>query len=253
MIPFDVRDIHTFITEKGRTQSTDVFPLKGLFGSSVYFPLASYVQEHPGLLQIVIRENSTQATYAAGDLSVLLGPERVFLFPASFRGTGKTARPDASFQVQRAMALQAVFNTKARQEGMVLVTYPKALEEGIPAGSHLEKEAMSLSPGHVVSHEFLKEYLFESQFEKTDFVSEPGQFAIRGSIIDVFSYSENRPYRINFFGDEIENIRVFDQNTQLSIEERKEISLLPKIKGAGLLLEETAQNAVVWSFEEEVE
>lgn len=253
MIPFDVRDIHTFITEKGRTQSTDVFPLKGLSGSSVYFPLASYVQEYPDALQIVIRENSTQATYAAGDLSVLLGPERVFLFPASFRGTGKTARPDASFQVQRAMALQAVFNTKTRQEGMVLVTYPKALEEGIPVSSHLEKEAMRLAPGHVVSHEFLKEYLFESQFEKTDFVSEPGQFAIRGSIIDVFSYSENRPYRINFFGDEIENIRVFDQNTQLSIEERQEISLLPKMKGTGLLLEETAQNAVVWSFEEEVE
>lgn len=250
MVNFDVQEILNFTNKPISEHSPAVLPLKGLSGSSVYFPLATLFKHQPGKIHVVVRENSTEATYAAGDLSVLLGAGQVYLFPASYRGLGKTARPDNSFHVQRTTALRAIVAKDFANTGRVLVTYPKALQEGIPSCHLIEKENLTLQTGQSVSHEIIKEYLFEQGFEKQDFVSEPGHFAIRGSIVDVFSYSENRPFRIGFFGDEIESIRIFDQNTQLSLEERTEVSITPQLKGTHFLLDEISQNALVWSFVE---
>ncbi|NLA15004.1 MAG: transcription-repair coupling factor [Bacteroidales bacterium] len=248
MLHFDVKEILSFISKPPADRSPALLPLKGLAGSSVYFPLLSLGKQSPPKIHVVIKENSTEATYAAADLSVLLGDNQVFLFPASYRGTGKTARPDASFHVQRTIALRAVASHGAKKENLVLVTYPKALNEGIPAGKLINKESLTIYKGLTLTHEAIKEYLFSEGFEKKDFVSEPGHFAIRGSILDVFSYSENRPYRIGFFGDQVESLRVFDQNTQLSIEERHEICVVPQLKGENPLLDEIAEDTVVWSF-----
>jgi len=251
MTGFDVRDIRKFIEDSGFQNTPGVLSLQGLSGSSVYFPIAGIYKESLGRVHVVIREDSSQASYAAGDLSVLTEDDNVFLFPASYRGTGKTARPDESFRVQRTTALRALSRFFSQNKDIILVTYPKALLEGIPGKEALEKDALTIYKGLNLSHEFIKEYLFRAGFEKSDFVIEPGQFAVRGSIIDVFSYSENRPYRINFFGDEIENIRIFDQNTQLSIEERTTVTVTQRLQGEQLLLDTIAEQAVVWSFQED--
>ncbi|MDD2329938.1 MAG: transcription-repair coupling factor, partial [Bacteroidales bacterium] len=248
---FDVREIREFLEDPDLKNIPAVLSLQGLSGSSVYFPLAGILTESLGKVHVVIRDNSSEASYAAGDLSVLTGDENVFLFPASYRGTGKTARPDESFRVQRTTALRALSRFFSDKKDIILVTYPKALNEGVPEKDALEKNALTVHKGLNLSHEAIKEYLFGAGFEKTDFVTEPGQFAVRGSIIDVFSYSENRPYRINFFGDEIENIRIFDQNSQLSIEERLSVSLTQRLQGEQLLLDTIADHALVWSFSED--
>ena len=239
-----------FLTSRSKDNIPGSITLQGLTGSAVYFPVASLVK---GLqkIHVLILENSTQASYAAGDLSVLLGYEHVYLFPASYRGTGKTARQDESFQVQRTTALRAVSEYFRQPRDIILVSYPKALKEGIPEKESLDTGSLQISAGTTLSHQSIKEHLFQAGFEKTDFVSEPGQFAVRGSIVDVFSFSDNRPYRINFFGDHIENIRVFDQNSQLSIEERTSVMLTPQLRGAQYLLNEVADHALVWSFREE--
>ncbi|MDD4500087.1 MAG: CarD family transcriptional regulator, partial [Bacteroidales bacterium] len=248
---FDVREIRKFLEDSDLQNSPAVLSLQGLSGSSVYFPVAGILSESLGKVHVVIRDNSSEASYAAGDLSVLTGDENVFLFPASYRGTGKTARPDESFRVQRTTALRALSRFFSDKKEIILVTYPKALNEGVPEKDAFEKNALTVHKGLNLSHEAIKEYLFGAGFEKTDFVTEPGQFAVRGSIIDVFSYSENRPYRINFFGDEIENIRIFDQNSQLSIEERASVSLTQQLQGEQLLLDTIADHALVWSFSED--
>ena len=250
MTDFEVREIQEFLEQKIRGITPGNLSLKGLAGSAVYFPIASFVNKAPCRIHVLILENSTEASYAAADLSVLLGYERVYLFPASYRGTGKTARPDESFQVQRTMALGAVAGYYKKPSDILLVTYPKALQEGIPGKNNLDTGHLDVKKGQTISHQDIKETLFQAGFEKTDFVSEPGQFAIRGSILDVFSYAENRPYRINFFGDQVENIRIFDQNTQLSIEERHTISIIPRLEGEQSLLGVIQNNALVWLFHE---
>ena len=251
MTDFDVQKIRDFLTSRSKDNIPGSITLQGLTGSAVYFPVASLVKKGLQKIHVLILENSTQASYAAGDLSVLLGYEHVYLFPASYRGTGKTARQDESFQVQRTTALRAVSEYFRQPRDIILVSYPKALKEGIPEKESLETGSLQISAGTTLSHQSIKEHLFQAGFEKTDFVSEPGQFAVRGSIVDVFSFSDNRPYRINFFGDHIENIRVFDQNSQLSIEERTSVMLTPQLRGAQYLLNEVADHALVWSFREE--
>ena len=100
MTDFDVQEIQQFLEKTSQRHIPGILSLKGLTGSAVYFPVASLVKKTPGKIHVLIREDSTEASYAAADLSVLLGYENVYLFPASYRGTGKTARPDESFQVQ---------------------------------------------------------------------------------------------------------------------------------------------------------
>ncbi|MDD4919540.1 MAG: transcription-repair coupling factor [Bacteroidales bacterium] len=248
MTDFDVQEIQEFLEKKLRGITPGTLSLKGLTGSAVFFPIASFVKKSPGRIHVLILENSTEASYAAADLSVLLGYQRVYLFPASYRGTGKTARPDESFQVQRTMALGAVAEFYKKASDILLVTYPKALQEGIPEKTNLDTGYLNVKKGQTISHQDVKETLFANGFEKTDFVSEPGQFAVRGSILDIFSYAENRPYRINFFGDQVENIRIFDQNTQLSIEERDTISIIPRLEGEQSLLGVIQSDALIWLF-----
>jgi transcription-repair coupling factor (superfamily II helicase) len=134
-----------------------------------------------------------------------------------------------------------------KPDDLVLVSYPQALEEGIPSALALAENSLCIHTGDRLSHDFIKECLFSQGFSKVDFVSEPGQFAIRGSIIDVFSYGENRPYRINFFGDEVENLRLFDYNTQQSIEQRQSINIISCMEGLESLGDTLGSGAVIWN------
>ncbi len=246
MIDFDIKELR----EKIKSSSAGFsISLKGICGSAQVFPLAALVGEKiPQIdrrVHIFIQDNAMEASFAASDLTMLLGENNVFYFPNTYRGVGQAQRPDESFQVQRTAAIEALSQWNHRED-LILVTYSSALEEGLPDKKAMAKENLSLAVGDKLSHEFIKECLFAAQFERVDFVSEPGQFALRGSIIDVFSFTENRPYRINFFGDDVESIRLFDPNTQLSIEDRRQIRIVSSLKGTVSIWDWIGQDAVIW-------
>lgn len=247
MIDYNVEDLLKFLEEESAPNGNKKMALEGLSGSAVYFPLASIVRKGSGRIHIVAEADVARASYAADDLTTLLGYERVFFYPATYRGAGLSKRIDESYRVQRTAALQEVMRCLQKPDDLVLVSYPQALEEGIPSALALAENSLFIHTGDRLSHDFIKECLFSQGFSKVDFVSEPGQFAIRGSIIDVFSYGENRPYRINFFGDEVENLRLFDYNTQQSIEQRQSISIISCMEGVESLGDTLGSGAVIWN------
>ena len=184
----------------------------GLFLSAKWFVVSQL--DYDGIQLIVMPDRET-AEYCAVDLYNLIEGDRVFFLPDSGKRLEKS-NYKASLGVQRTSALGKIIDYKEGR--LIIVTYPSALEEGIPSASTIKNSLMKFTVGDEVSHESITASLFENGFEKVDFVAEPGQFAIRGAIVDIFSYSYNNPFRISFFGDEIENINIFDCNTQLSKE-----------------------------------
>src|SRR5690606_35877016 len=118
----------------------------------------------------------------------------------------------------------------SKKKPTLIVTYPEALFEKVVTRKELEKNTLKVVVGDSLSLDFLNEMLFEYRFKRTDFVTEPGEFSVRGGIVDVFSFSNDEPFRIEFFGDEIESIRTFDVETQLSLEQVKKVSIIPNVE-----------------------
>ena len=199
--------------------------LQGLSGSARALLLVAAVRKGAHLL---VLENREQALYFAHDLEALGCKEEVFFYPDSSQKKLNKYN-DVSAQVQRTAALSALAGIQP-QERLFIVSYPQAVMQAVAPPQQLKKQSISLSIGDKISHEFLKEHLLEEGFERVEFVAEPGQFAVRGGIIDLFSYAENRPYRLSFFGDEVEDIRLFDCNSQRSIEKREQIILVPNLQ-----------------------
>ena len=202
--------------------ASEVF-FSGLFLSARWFVVSQL--DHDGIQMIVMPDRET-AEYCAGDLYNLIEGDNVFFLPDSGKRLEKS-NYKASLGVQRTSALGKIIN---HTEGkLIIVTYPSALEEEIPPVGNIRKSLMKFTAGDEISHEKIVESLFENGFERVDFVAEPGQFAIRGAIVDIFSYSYNDPFRISFFGDEIETINIFDCNTQLSKEKVLSAEVYPDI------------------------
>ena len=118
----------------------------------------------------------------------------------------------------------------SRKKPSIIVTYPDALFEKVVTKKELEKNTLKISVGNSLSLDFVNEVLFEYKFDRVDFVTQPGEFSVRGGIVDVFSFSNDLPYRIEFFGDEIDSIRTFDVATQLSEEQLKKIAIIPNVE-----------------------
>jgi transcription-repair coupling factor (superfamily II helicase) len=169
--------------------------------------------------------------------------ESVLFYPSSFRRSSKYGREDSSNIVQRAAVLSRL--SDASEEYSVVVTYPEAVAETVPKKSRIDSRTLKLATGEHLGMDFLREALHEYGFERHDFVYLPGQYSLRGGIIDVFSFSHNEPYRIEFFGDEIESIRVFDVNTQLSSDRKSSIRLIANIRR---ISEEVAESSAEISF-----
>lgn len=221
--------------------------MTGLYASASVFPIACLIDEGKlHSIHIFIADDLSQATFAASDLTGLLTEDQVYFFPATFRGMEQAKRTDLSFQVQRTAAIQAVSQWNKKKGDIVLVTYPSALEENVPNKESFHKQCLEIRKGDKLSHEFIKEVLYDNNFERVDFVSQPGQFALRGSIIDVFSFAENKPYRIDFFDDLVEDIRLFDTNTQRSVEERASISITPSLEGDVSFWDWIGKHNLVW-------
>src|SRR5690606_33018341 len=198
---------------------------------------------------IFVLPTHEDASYFLSDLESMLDKQILF-FPASFRKPFEFTQTDASHVLQRAEALNALNHTSEIPK--ILVTYPEAIAEKVINREDLEKNTLSITQQSKLSVDFINEFLYEYDFERVDFVYEPGQFAIRGGIVDIFSFSNDLPYRIEFFGDEIESIRTFDIETHLSISKIHTVTIVLNVQAKFLsnnhisLLEYIDRDSVIW-------
>ena len=167
-----------------------------------------------------------EAGYFYHDLTQVLGTEKVLFFPSSFRRAIKYGQKDAANEILRTEVLSRL---QKGEKGLCVVTYPDALAEKVVSRKELGDKTLKLHTGENVDTNFITEVLRSYGFEYVDYVYEPGQYAVRGSIIDVFSFSSEFPYRIDFFGDEVESIRTFEVETQLSKEKKDSIVIVPDL------------------------
>ena len=204
------------------SSSNEVF-CSGLFLSARWFVVSQL--DHDGI-QLVVLPDKESAEYCAADLYNLIEGDNVFFLPDSGKSLEKS-NYKSSLGVQRTSAVGRILDHKEGQ--LVIVSYPSALEEGIPQEDKIRQSVLRLKVGDEIAHEEIVQSLFDCGFQRVDFVGEPGQFAIRGAIVDIFSYSYNDPFRISFFGDDIDSINVFDCNTQLSKEKVEIAEIYPDI------------------------
>jgi transcription-repair coupling factor (superfamily II helicase) len=172
----------------------------------------------------ILQDDDESAGYLYQDLIQLLGEDPVYYFPPSFKRSYKNRQPDAGNLILRTEALHAL----SQQQPCFIVAYPESLLEKVSTPEELKDNTLNLSVGERVDTHFIQEVLQEYGFERVDYVYEPGQYSVRGSLIDVYSWSNELPYRIDFFGDEIESIRTFDIENQLSKERIDQIRLISK-------------------------
>ncbi len=218
--------------------------IKGLTGSSLSFVL-SYVFKEADKPFLLIFNDKEEAAYYLNDLEQLIGEKDVLFYPGSYRRPYQIEETDNANVLLRAEVLNRI---NSRKRPAVIVTYPDALFEKVVTRRELEKNTLKIKLEDSLSLDFLNEVLFEYQFKRVDFVTEPGEFSVRGGIVDVFSFSHDEPYRLEFFGDEVESIRTFDVETQLSTEKIKKISIIPNV--ANKLLEEKRESFLKYiSFE----
>ncbi len=195
----------------------------GLFLSARWFAVSQL--DHDGIQMIVLPDKDS-AEYCAADLYNLIEGDKVFFLPDSGKNLERS-NYKSTLGVQRTSAIGRIIDY--REGKLIIVTYPSALEEGIPDTGAIRDSLLKLTVGDEISHEEIVDAMFSSGFERVDFVAEPGQFAIRGAIVDIFSYSYNDPFRISFFGDEIDSINIFDCNTQLSKEKVIQAEIYPDL------------------------
>ena len=200
---------------------------KGLVGSSRSICASAVAEQAPGN-HLFILSDKEQAAYFLNDLQGLYSESpNVLFYPASYRVPYEIEKTDNANVVARAEVLERISTGK----NTWVVTYPKALFEKIPSKKTLVKNTLKLEHGKSYGIDFISEQLLDLEFDRVDFVYEPGQYSIRGGIVDVFSYSNDQPYRIEFFGDEVDSIRTFDASTQLSISTHKFFNIVPNVQG----------------------
>lgn len=198
---------------------------KGLFLSARWFVVS---EASPKGTNVIVLPDRESAEYCCADLYSLTEGDIVFYLPDSGKGVERS-NYKSSLGVQRTSATGMLISNSDNSSPLYIVTYPEALEEKVPSPESISSSLLKISVGQEISHNAIRDTLAGNGFEKMDFVSAPGQYSIRGAIIDIFSYSFNFPFRVSFFGDEVENIHVFDCNTQLSTEERNEIEIFPDL------------------------
>ena len=216
----------------------------GLHASARALALSAYSKEG----QIVIMDNSEAAQYLYGDLKTI--GANVQFFPSSKR---RRTVDDAAV-IQRTECLASLGNLSSAsscQEGRfpIIVTYPEAMTEEVPAKEQLSSLTLTLKTGQEIQHSELRDRLSEFGFEHVDFVFQPGQYAVRGSIVDIYSYSHDNPYRLDFFGDEIESIREFDIEDQLSkskVETAEIVGNLPSDNGIAHSIVDYIPEDFIW-------
>lgn len=199
---------------------------KGLLGSSISFVIQALF-EKSDLPFLLLFNDKEEAAYFLNDLELLINTNDVLFYPGSYRRPYQIDETDNANVLLRAEVLNRI---NSRKKPAIIVSYPEALFEKVVTRKELEKNTLKVSVNDKLSIDFINETLFEYNFKRVDFVTEPGEFSVRGGIIDVFSFSNDHPYRIEFFGNEVDSIRSFDVETQLSVEKLKKISVIPNVE-----------------------
>lgn len=200
------------------------FFIKGFHGSSAPFFFSYLYETLADRSMLFVLNNLEDAGYFYHDLSKLLGDKKVLFFPSSYKRKVIDGQVDDANVIMRTEALAALEN---KQE-VTIVTYPEALAEKVVSVGQFESSRITLTKRQEIDPSDLTEQLDNLNFDFVDYVYEPGQYAIRGSIIDVYSYSSEEPFRLDFFGEELESIRTFDISSQLSIEHLDGVTIIPK-------------------------
>ncbi|GIJ94369.1 transcription-repair-coupling factor [Capnocytophaga stomatis] len=197
-----------------------------LAGASLSFIIANLYQNTNRNLFVMLSDKE-EAAYFLNDLESLLGDENVIFFPDSYRRPYQIEDTDNANVLLRAEVLNRL---GSQQTPLIVVSYPEALFEKVITRKQLEKNTLKIKKGDALPLDFLNEMLFTYNFNRTDFVTEPGEFSVRGGIVDVFSFSNNEPYRIELFGNEVESLRTFDVETQLSTRQLSQITIIPNVE-----------------------
>ncbi|WP_121924808.1 transcription-repair coupling factor [Flavobacterium weaverense] len=200
--------------------------LSGLLGSALSFVIRSIFKKSE-LPFLIVLNNKEEAAYYLNDLEQMIGDQDVLFYPGSFRRPYQIEETDNANVLLRAEVLNRI---NSHKKPAIIVTYPEALFEKVVTRRELDKNTLKVAVGDKISIDFINEVLFEYEFKRVDFITEPGEFSVRGGIVDVFSFSNDNPYRVEFFGDEVESIRSFDVATQLSIETQKKITIIPNVE-----------------------
>ncbi|MFY8187550.1 MAG: transcription-repair coupling factor [Flavobacterium sp.] len=200
--------------------------LSGLVGSGVSF-VSEAVFKKTKTPVLMLFQDKEEAAYYLNDLEQLIGKQEVLFYPSSYRRPYQIEETDNANVLLRAEVLNRI---NSKQKPSIIVSYAEAVFEKVVTKKELDKNTLKVSVNDLISIDFINEVLFEYHFKRVDFVSEPGEFSVRGGIVDVFSFSNDLPYRIEFFGNEVDSIRTFDVETQLSIEPQKKISIIPNVE-----------------------
>lgn len=200
--------------------------LQGLHGSESAFIFSSIFKIHKHTCLIVLNDEE-EAGYFYNDLVQINGNENVLFFPSSYKRAVKYGQLDPANEILRTEVLSRLHHP---EKATVVISYPDALAEKVVSVQTLKENTLQIRSGEKVENTFVADMLLEYGFQEVDYVYEPGQFAVRGSIFDVFSYAHEYPYRIDFFGDEVDSIRTFDVDTQLSQKKLDEILLVPTMQ-----------------------
>lgn len=225
----DKKITHQITRHLDQAESSVRILWRGLHGSSRSFAMASVIRDG---VHWVICADKDEAAGVANDLYHLVKEGAVFFFPLSENKGVKTRIHDASQKVQRTAALGALheyMKGKSEFPYLILVTFPASMQETVPDQAQLSQQLLTLKKGDCLGFENLKTLLASAGFQRCDFVSQPGEFAVRGGIVDLFSYGDDKACRVEFFGEEIESLKMMDVNTQRSIEEVQKLDIYPNL------------------------
>lgn len=234
------------------------YRIKGIAGSALSFVVAAAFKKSE-VHHLLVFNDREEAAYFFNDLQNLISPNRVFFLPHSGKKPyevddediehASSRKKEGENGLMRAEVLNAL---NMRKRHFVIVSYADALSEKVVTQKTLVKNTLAIQTGDKLSQDFVNEMLQELDFERTDFVYAPGQYAIRGGIIDIWSFSNDRPYRVELFGEEVDSLRTFDPVSQLSVKEHGHISIIPDVQKQArkeqrqTFLEYFAGNSVVW-------
>lgn len=196
------------IVASNKTQVT------GIWGSYLSFLVSILFKKKPKSILLLCNQKE-EAAYIFNDLEPILGNQNVLFYPSSYKRPYEIEEIDNANVLLRSEVLNSI-NTL--EKPFVIVSYAEAIFEKVVTKKDLNTNTLKVAISDKVSIDFINEVLFEYNFKRVDFIAEPGEFSVRGGILDVFSFSNDNPYRIEFFGNEIDSIRTFDVATQLSIE-----------------------------------
>lgn len=245
----EIKDAHKILNEhskiiecRKRIDKSESIFLKHLIGSAKSLYTAALIQNSNNNHLMILPDKET-AAYFQNDLEIV-SDKKVLFFPTSYKRSIIYGQEDSANLLLRAETLQ----TLASDDQCVVISYPEAIIEKVIPKQNLISSTLKLKVGEDVSIDFIQEVLEEYQFQYVDFVYEPGQFSIRGSIIDIFSFASDDPFRIDFFGDEVESIRSFDIENQLSKENYDSITIVPKIVNPDAENKELQQSESIFHY-----